>query len=278
MRPTLLASTWIDVAGLRIHARVSTDERPERDLDVVLVHGLGVSSRYFVPLAEELASYARIHAPDLPGFGASARPGRVLDVAGLSEALHAWMSAARVGHAVLIGNSVGCQVVAELAFRRPDRVAAAVLVGPTMDRRARRPLPQVWRLLKASLHERPALWLVVVADYARTGPRRLLATFRHALRDPIEEKLRRVAAPTLVVRGARDAIAPQPWAEELVRLLPHGRLAVIPDAGHALNYSAPAGLARIVRSFLDSDLDPRLDWNRGQATLGAGRPGDEPDG
>ena len=242
------------MGGLRIHARVSINERPERDLDLVLVHGLGVSSRYFVPLAAELAPYARIHAPDLPGFGASARPEGALDVAALADVLAAWMRARGIGVAVLVGNSFGCQVVADFAVRHAGHIGAAVLIGPTIDRRARRALLQLGRLLAASVYERPALWFLVAGEYARTGPRRLLGTLRHALGDAIETKLPRLTVPVLVVRGARDAIAPQEWAEELVRVLPRGRLAVVPGAGHALNYSAPRELAAIVRSFLDSEI------------------------
>jgi 2-hydroxy-6-oxonona-2,4-dienedioate hydrolase len=44
---------------------------------------------------------------------------------------------------------------------------------------------------------------------------------------------------------------PQRWAEEAAALVPDGRLAVVPGAGHTLNYNAPAELARICRPLLD---------------------------
>ena len=56
--------------------------------------------------------------------------------------------------------------------------------------------------------------------------------------------------PTLVVRGSRDQIVPQRWAEEAARLLPMGRLVVIPGAAHTANYSAPMELAHVTRAFL----------------------------
>lgn len=43
------------------------DSAPPQADAVVLVHGLVVSCRYFMPLACELASDFRVHAPDLPG-------------------------------------------------------------------------------------------------------------------------------------------------------------------------------------------------------------------
>ena len=46
--------------------------------------------------------------------------------------------------------------------------------------------------------------------------------FRYALEDRIEKKLSHVHVPSLVVRGGRDPIVPQHWAEEVARLLPMG--------------------------------------------------------
>jgi pimeloyl-ACP methyl ester carboxylesterase len=53
-----------------------------------------------------------------------------------------------------------------------------------------------------------------------------------------------------VVRGTRDAIVPQHWAEEAAGLVPNGRLVVIERAAHTTNYSHPAWLADVVWPFL----------------------------
>ena len=70
------------------------------------------------------------------------------------------------------------------------------------------------------------------------------------MEDRIEEKLPHVRVPALVVRGSKDPIVPQRWAEEVARLLPMGRLVVVPGAPHTLVYDAPLELARVVRPFL----------------------------
>ncbi|MDP9476918.1 MAG: alpha/beta hydrolase [Actinomycetota bacterium] len=238
------------VDGLRVHARVSVDPVPEGSPAVVLVHGLVVSSRYMIPTAQKLAPHHEVCVPDLPGFGRSGKPPSVLDVAGLSDSLAAWMETVGLGSAVLVGNSVGCQVVADLALRHPERVERAVLQGPTMDPEARTTLRQAARLALDGTREPPSLLPVMLLDYASAGLRRSFATFRYALRDPIEEKLPRIQAPTLVVRGERDPIVPQRWAERAARLLPEGRLVVVPGAAHTMNYAAPSELARVVREFL----------------------------
>ena len=242
-------TTLTVVDGLRMHARVSED-RAAGGPPVVLVHGLVVSGRYMVPLLEELARSHAVYAPDLPGFGRSEGPAGALDVAGLADALAAWMRATRLSAAVLVGNSMGCQVIVELALRHPDLVEKVVLQGPTMDPRARSAPRQMWRLLLDTTREPPFLVAIEGLDLLRAGVRRSWRTFRHALDDPVEERLPRVRVPALVVHGSRDGISPRYWAEEVARLLPDGRLVDLPGTPHAANYSAPAQFARAVRAFL----------------------------
>jgi 2-hydroxy-6-oxonona-2,4-dienedioate hydrolase len=238
-----------------MHARLS-QERPAGGLAVVLVHGLVVSSRYMVPTAERLAPYHRVYAPDLPGFGKSEKPAQALNVAGLSDALSAWMEEVGLVRAALVGNSMGCQVIADLAVRHPGRVERAVLQGPTMDPRARTLPRQAGRWLLDAPREPLSLLPIELLDYLSAGTRRAWRTFRYALEDRIEEKLPHMGVPTLVVRGSQDPIAPQRWAEEATELLPMGRLAVIPGAAHTANYGRAAEFARTVREFLDEDGRP----------------------
>ena len=52
------------------------------------------------------------------------------------------------------------------------------------------------------------------------------------------------------MRGSNDPIVPQRWAEEATRLLPQGRLAVVPGAFHTVNFSSPLELVRVMVPFL----------------------------
>src|SRR5215217_7885331 len=188
-----VGTVWTVVDGTRMHARVS--EGPGDKPAVVLVHGLVVSGRYMIPTLKRLAVYHRVYAPDLPGFGKSGKPARALDVHGLSDALAGWMRKLGLERAALVGNSMGCQIIAELAGRHLDLVERIVLQGPTMDPRARSALRQIGRLLLDAPLEPPSLMPIELRDYVSAGTRRAWRTFRHALADRIEEKLLRVRVP-----------------------------------------------------------------------------------
>jgi 2-hydroxy-6-oxonona-2,4-dienedioate hydrolase len=243
------------VGGLRVHSWERGRGRP-----IVLVHGIGVSGRYLLPTARLLAADTRVLVPDLPGFGRSERPPRPLGVRGLAQALAAWLDSAGVDRATFLGNSMGCQTLVELAVTQRQRVEALVLVGPTVDAAARSFARQGARLAHDMLREPVGLVALAAFDYAVFGPRRFVATARSALADEIEEKAPDVDAPTLVVRGDRDALVSQPFVEELVDRLPRGELAVVAGAPHAVNYADPQALARLTRSFLSERSAVPSDW------------------
>src|SRR5437879_2451153 len=86
-----LTSLWSRVGGLRIHALAAVNP-PASSPVVVLVHGIVISSRYMIPTAELLAPLCRVYAVDLPGYGRSDKPPRVLCVPDLARALAEWLA------------------------------------------------------------------------------------------------------------------------------------------------------------------------------------------
>ena len=100
----------------------------------MLVHGVAVSSRYLVPLAEHLAPRARVYVPDLPGYGLSDRPaGRDLTVPELADALLGWMDRVGLDRPHLLGNSFGCQVIVNPRAVPPHRPPAATYANHRLN-------------------------------------------------------------------------------------------------------------------------------------------------
>ena len=237
---------------------VFSRQRRSDGLAVVLVHGMGTSSRYMVPTGRRLASDFSVYAPDLPGFGQSSKPNQALGIPALVDVLDRWMTADGIPHAAMVGNSFGCQVIAEFGIQHPERLSAAVLQGPTMDASDRSPLGQFRRFLADLPREKLPEYALNANDYWRTGVPRLLETFRIALSDRIEEKMPRLAMPVLVVRGRHDPIVSEAWARRLASLAPDGQF-VTTRGAHTPNFSEPDAFSQVVRSFLNRRLgfEPR---------------------
>jgi pimeloyl-ACP methyl ester carboxylesterase len=240
-----MSELWLDVAGAPMHARELGDGPP-----VVLLHGYGVSGTYMLPLARELAPSHRVLVPDLPGQGKSeARPG-LRSVPELAGAFAAWLEAAELDRPAVVANSLGCQVVTELAVQEPELVGPLTLVGPTIDPARRDGRHQLFAALRDSAREPLRLLAIAAGDDLGVGMRRLVATARAALDDRIEERLPLVEQPTVVVRGGVDEFVGLEWAEQVAALLPDGRLVVVPGEPHAVHFTRPAAVAAIVRELL----------------------------
>ncbi len=245
-----LHSEWVGVDRWKLHCLVS-DGTPRHEYPpVVLVHGLGVSSRHMEPAARHFGPRFRVYAPDLPGYGRSPRPWEVFGVKDLGRILERTLDELGVERAVFVSISFGCQIVVELAAEAPERVAACVLVGPTVDVGARNAPSQVLRLLLDAPQEPLSLMPVIFRDYSAFGVRRGAITLWHALADDVVGKLPRIQAPTLIVRGENDPIVPRSWTSRMLDLLPNGSFTEIPGAAHAANFSHPEELARLTESFL----------------------------
>ncbi|MES2657967.1 MAG: alpha/beta hydrolase [Verrucomicrobiota bacterium] len=237
------------VAGVVMHSVEIGVETGEEAPVFVLVHGLGMSHRYLMATAELLSASGTVHVPDLPGFGNSGKPARVLTIPELADSLAEWMAGRGITRPIMIGNSLGAQVIVDFAVRHPSRLAAAVLVGLTIDPEARRMMIQIGRLLRDIPREPPALYWMAATDYLRAGFPRCLRTLRHALEDPVVDKLPRIQVPVLIVRGEHDPIVPGWWTEYAAALIPQARRVTVPHVAHAVNFSAAEELVKVVLEF-----------------------------
>ena len=254
--PFVVQSVWSDVSGSRMHAAVVGEGIP-----VVLVHGFGVSGAYMLPLARALAAFGfTAFVPDLPGQGKSTQLRGQVSVGQLAAALGSWVEAEGLGRPAFVANSMGCQVVTELAARRPELVGPMVLVGPTVDPARRAARHQLFGALRASAREPFSLLALAARDDWSAGRRVLLSTARAVLADRIEDRLPWIEQSTLVVYGDRDSFVSRAWAERVATLLPHGRLRIVPREPHAVHYTQPELVAGLVRELVSEEEPQRGGW------------------
>ena len=246
---TKLIEKDVVVGKYRLHTILSRDIIQNR-VDIILVHGLSVSSKYMIPTANCLSEHFNVFAPDLPGYGKSTKPKGILTIDQLSNCLAEWMKKMKIDKAVLLGNSLGCQIIIHFALRHPNLLKSGILVGPTMDPRNPSLIEQWAMLILDTTREPLSSFLPIFSDYLKAGMRRTMKTAKMAINDRIETKLHKVKVPMLVIRGTRDPIVSQKWVEEITKKLPNAHLVLIKDAAHAVNYNSPQQLTKEVRKFL----------------------------
>lgn len=249
----MLVRRWTMVGEDAIHSReVAGAGTAGTSLPLVLLHGVGATTRYFRPLLRELEGRVPSAAVDLPGIGHSSSSRLPADIAGQADVVADWQRATGRHPAVLVGNSMGSQTAIEVAVRHPTLVRGLVLIGPTIDRRARGPMSQLGKLLVDATVEHPGLVALTLSDSFLTRRRAVLRYALAALDHRPEERIARVTVPVLVLRGERDPLAPRRWAREIAQAVPDGRLVEIPGGAHACHYGHAAEVAEALLTWVGS--------------------------
>jgi pimeloyl-ACP methyl ester carboxylesterase len=121
-----LRSGFVQVGDLRLHHTFGGRGAPP----VVFIHGLGSSGymewRFNLP---ELALSHRVLAPDLPGFGRSAKPTVRYGVPLFERSVEGYLRTLKVRSPVLVGSSMGGRVAIEVVLRHRGSVRKLVLVN-----------------------------------------------------------------------------------------------------------------------------------------------------
>lgn len=208
---------------------------------VVMIHGLIVSGSYFQPVANLMHDGYPAYIPDLPGVG-RAKSSQYWSLPSFTTRLAAWIDAQGLEGAIIVGNSLGCQIATLLAESRPDLVRGLVLIGPTLDPAITNVPQLLWRGIRDIPLERPSIWKIWIPDFFRTGFRRSMRMLREMFRDDQLPRLERLHQPSLLIGGERDPIIPPAWVREMTSRIPGGEAIIIGGAPHALNYSSPQDL------------------------------------
>jgi pimeloyl-ACP methyl ester carboxylesterase len=209
----------------------------------VLLHGIGMSHRYYRKLQALLAEHGDTLGIDLPGFGGTPTPDRQMSIANYAAHTAAVLQKMGVTRAALVGHSMGTQFATELAVQRPDLVSHIVLLGPVVNSARRTVREQMLALGLDSMRESPTGNAVVLTDYVRAGLRWYLTELPVMMSYDLEARLALVPQPVLVIRGSRDPVAPRPWCEKLAATAPDGRFLEIPGKPHMIQHGAAARTA-----------------------------------
>lgn len=212
----------------------------------LLVHGIGMGSGSFAELADELSAHGRVVAVELPGFGETPEPAEALPMEATGALLLGFIRELSLEQPVLVGHSMGTQVVAEAAVQAPELVGPLVLIAPVVNRHERTPLGQGRRMVQDLFGESPRVLAIGMKYYAKSGPRWFLAKLRQMMLHRLEDVAPRIRARTLVIRGEKDRVCPRAWVEEVAALIPGARMAEIPGRGHETMMTEATGVARLI--------------------------------
>lgn len=225
-------------------------------------HNIGVLSRRF-----------RVLAPDIVGFGATARPGDVVySLRTWTDHIWAFLDALGLEKVAIVGNSLGGRIALQMATDRPGRIARMVLmgapgVGMTITAglaalRAYEPSPDAMRdLLRSYFAVDPAMitdelveirYQASIVDGAYQAYRAMFFDPRHAGSQLgiTEDEVRAITTPTLLVHGREDKVVPVHVSVTMLGLLPNADLHVFSACGHWTQIERADEFSALVTDYL----------------------------
>ncbi|MBL0393705.1 alpha/beta hydrolase [Ramlibacter monticola] len=240
---------------------------------LVLLHGGSGSWAHWIRNVEALAAGGRrVLVPDLPGFGDSERPPGNGDADGVVPVLAEGLPYLLGMQAVdIVGFSFGGLCAGLLAAAHPELVRQLVLVGaPGFGLREKRLTLVAWQHLddphaRESAHRRNLATLMLhrpesvdalaVAVQAANVPHDRMRRRKLAMTDVLLRNLPAIECPVDAIYGEHDALYSGGMLAELERLLAaaprFGRLVLIPEAGHWVQFEAPAAFHAALHQLLD---------------------------
>lgn len=237
---------------------------------VLMLHG-GAGPRTMAGISAALSEHAYVVTPTHPGFDGTQRPERFDSVADLAVAYLDLLDALDLRGVMVIGNSLGGWIAAEMALRdNHGRIGSLTLVNAVgihahmaenrvVDPRTVAPA-ELGRLSFANPAFRPDF--ASFSDEQRAvaaANQRTMAVYggEGFTYDPkLRGRLHRVTAPVLVVWGEQDGIAPLKYGRGYADSFPDGHFAPIPDAGHFPHIEQLGRTLGAIGDFVDAVVKP----------------------
>lgn len=235
---------------------------------MVVLHGWGSSAALMQGFSDALAGRFRVLLVDLPGHGAAPPPPQPMGMEDHADALADVLAG---GPAHFIGHSNGGRIALYMASdsRYASLVRSLTLVSPSGTRR-----PQNWRYhlkknlaraLKAPFQILPdrlaepgldwlrhtLLWKVLSSSDYRVLEGTMRETFVRLVNTYVEDRLGRIAVPTLLFWGDKDGAVLRAQMEKLEEGIEDAGLVVLEGAGHYGFLDDPTTVLEGTRHFLE---------------------------
>lgn len=270
---------FFDVYGSSLGGR--GNELADKPVIVALHGGPGIDHSQFVPWLTPIADQAQLILVDHRGNGRSSRPAvETRTLANMADDLEALRTTLGLGRIVVFGMSFGGMLALTYAAANPDSIAGLIPCATAASNEALdRALDGMHEL--SSPEQREALARLrngtvespadldrvfgALARFYEFDPARTPAGGFRPIADidmlnwffakdrrsyDVRPRLANITAPTLVLTGRHDKIAPPSASEEILKGIPHARQVMFEQSGHRLMREENDKFLQAVREFI----------------------------
>jgi len=255
---------YISNNGLHLHY-----ESYGKGLPLLLIHGLGSSSKDWELQIADFSRHYQVITVDLRGHGQSDKPPGPYNVSMFVDDIIYLLKSLELPSAHVVGISLGGMVALQLAVNAPEIVRSLVVVNscPAVIPRTIVDQIKLWVrialiqtigirnttfIISKKLFPKPEQSLLrktLIERWSTNDKRAYLHSYRSIMGWSVLDRLDAINCPTLIISGDRDYI-PMNIKRECVSQIKNAELQVISDSGHATPVDQPAQFNKVLIEFL----------------------------
>lgn len=194
---------------------------------IAWTHGVGASLDYWRPDLPHFPGFRHL-TYDVRGMGESEGTEGPVSLEDWAGDLAALMDALDIGSAIIAGHSMGGAISQRFAIDFPERTEGLFLMATSS------------RVGAAAT----ANWLKRADETEATNPR-LAAAQRAVAAYNMDEGLKTVRVPSLIIVGDADPTTPPGGSVIMSRLIPEAELEIYPGIGHSPMHEEPRAVERM---------------------------------
>jgi len=221
---------------------------------IVILCGWRLTSDKYEPLRKVLKDRNyQVYIPPMPGFAENNPINRVMTLDDYVKYVENFLISKKITRLLLVGHSFGGRIAIKLAVKRPQLIDKLILTGTPGYNPVRGIKIQfffliskignfffsVFHLSKLATSAKKLLYrLAGSSDYPQTSGY-LRDSFKIITREPLENLMKQIRVPTLLVWGEEDRIVPVKIAQRMSKVIKLSRLVIIPNARHGVLWTEP---------------------------------------
>jgi len=236
---------------------------------ILMIHGLGSSQNYWMPVISQLAPKFRCIALDSYGAGRSKSEGEKITLDGLAEDAVKLMDSLGIQNFVVSGHSMGGTMTCIIASKYPDRVVGFVPVGPVNPSSVKPEMfsSRIETVLKdgmepiantiptaATSTQASSLTRAFIRELIMQSDPKAYASHCQAIVDAQELDFAAIKAPALFIAGSEDKSAPLEGVKYIHERVGSSKkdLKVFDGCGHWHCVETPDCVAKEMEAFCSS--------------------------
>ena len=254
----------IKVSNIEMYYEIHGEGEP-----LLLIHGLGSSSRDWEYQIPQFSKLYKVITIDLRGHGKTSKPKGPYSIRGFADDVALFLEALNIKHVSVLGLSMGTATGFELAINYPDLVKSLIAVNmsaklPVITFDEKRQfflrvvivkllgMKKMGEFLAPRLFpfpEQEDLRKKVAIRWSENEKKSYLSAFYSLKNWSVEEELHKITCPTIVIASDGD-YTPVEIKEEYVKKIPNGQISIIKNSHHAVPMEKPEEFNKIVLDFL----------------------------